>query len=209
MDGDGELPALLLPDNPVVPPPPTPPPPAQPRAAQSTRPRPVVAIVAIQEHTIDISSEVSFVYDMMKALESSKPFMLEQGTRHVRMDLDMDQRDREGETATLVIFSVDAEMVVKDHTWESVECTEIAPFLKADNCQDGGSENKLFYKTVLSLKQFVLDEPPVQERLLVLRYAYQLFIAKCANGSCGPGFCNIQTFSGIPFFHMKPYCNAA
>ena len=99
-------------------------------------------------------------------------------------------------------------MVVKDQTWDSVKCTEVAPFLKADNCQDGGSKNKLFYKTVLSLKQFVLDEPPIDERLLVLKYAYKLFIEKCADGDCGPGFCNIQTFSGIPFFHMKPYSNA-
>ena len=208
MDGDGELPALLLPDNAVVPPPPTPPPPAQPRAAQSTRPRPVVAIVAKREYTIDTSSEVSFVYDMMKALESSKQFMNDQGTKHVRMDLDMGTCDPVSEKATLVIFSVDAEMVVKDHTWEMVKCTEVAPFLKADNCKDGGSENKLFYKTVLSLKQFVLDEPPVEERLMVLKYAYKLFIEKCANGSCGPGFCNIPTFSGIPFFPMKPYAHA-
>ena len=148
------------------------------------------------------------MYDMMKALESSKPFMYEQGTKHVRMDLDMGTCDTERKTATLVIFSVDAEMVVKDHTWESVQCTEIAPFLKADNCKDGGSENKLFYKRVMSLKQLVLDEPPVQERLMVLSYAYKLFIEKCPNGNCGPGFCNIQTFSGIPFFHMKPYSNA-
>lgn len=208
-DGGGDLPALVLPDKAVRPrtPPPAQPP-AQPRAAQSTRPRPVVAIAAIQEHTIDISSEVNFVYDMMKALESSKSFMHEQGTKHVRMDLDMGTCDPVREKATLVIFSVDAEMVVKDHTWESVQCTEITPFLKADNCKDGGSENKLFYKTVMSLKQLVLDEPPVEERLTVFKYAYKLFIEKCANGNCGPGFCNIQTFSGIPFFHMKPYSNA-
>lgn len=148
------------------------------------------------------------MYDMMKALDSSKQFMREQGTKHVRMDLDMDQHDKERGTATLVIFSVDAEMVVKDHTWESVQCTEITSFLKADNCRDGGSQNKLFYKRVMSLKQLVLDEPPVQERLMVFSYAYKLFIEKCADGTCGPGFCNIQTFSGIPFFHMKPYCNA-
>ena len=80
--------------------------------------------------------------------------------------------------------------------------------IAVDNCDDGGSKNKLFYKTALSLKQFVLDEPPIDERLLVLKYAYKLFIEKCPNGDCGPGFCNIQTFSGIPFFHMKPYSNA-
>ena len=39
--------------------------------------------------------------------------MRDQGTRHVRMDLDMGQCDPVRETATLVIFSVDAEMVVK------------------------------------------------------------------------------------------------
>ena len=210
-DGNGDLPVLVLPDNPVQPPKPPPAPPQQPaqsRAAQSTRPRPVATVVAHEEYTIDVSSEVNFVYDMLKALESSKQFMRDQGTRHVRMDLDMGQCDPVRETATLVIFSVDAEMVVKDQTWDSVKCTVITPFLKADNCDDGGSKNKLFYKTALSLKQFVLDEPPIDERLLVLKYAYKLFIEKCPNGDCGPGFCNIQTFSGIPFFHMKPYSNA-
>ena len=100
-DGNGDLPAIVLPDNPVQPPKPPPAPPKQPaqsRAAQSTRPRPVAAVVAHEEYTIDVSSEVNFVYDMLKALESSKQFMRDQGTRHVRMDLDMAECDPVRET---------------------------------------------------------------------------------------------------------------
>ena len=94
-------------------------------------------------------------------------------------------------------------MLVTDKAWSSVECTEATEYLRADSCQDGGSTNKLFYKNALSLKQFILDDLPQKEKEMVFQKAYQLFVGEEKK----PGLSNIQTFSGIPFFHLKPFTN--
>jgi hypothetical protein len=130
-----------------------------------------------------------------------KEWVVAQKEFHVRMDLDLLSKRADENTAELHVFSVDALMLVKDSTWESVQCNELSAYLKADGCKDGGSENKLFYKNALSLKQFILHDLPLEEKMAVLEAAYTLFIGSDKT----PGLSNIQTFSGIPFFHMKPF----
>ena len=88
-----------------------------------------------------------------------------------------------------------------------MKCTVITPFLKADNCDDGGSKNKLFYKTALSLKQFVLDEPPIDERLLVLKYAYKRSSKSVPTAAADLASATSKR-SAASRFHMKPYSNA-
>ena len=172
-------------------------------ASRSTRPRPVQTVLQSVYYNIDVTSVKSFVDSMLGVLTSDevKKWMIEQGSFHVRMDLDLLSQRTNRNSAKLHLFSVDAQMLVNDVTWDSVACKQMRAFLKADACQDGGSENKLFYKHALSLKQFVLHELPLEEKQAVLETAYALFIGEEKE----PGLSNIQTFSGIPFFHMKPF----
>jgi hypothetical protein len=127
--------------------------------------------------------------------------VIAQKDSHVRMDLDLLSKRDDENSATLHVFSVDASMLVKDLTWDSVQCNQPSAYLKADACKDGGSENKLFYKNALSLKQFILHDLPLEEKRAVVEAAYTLFVGSDKT----PGLSNIQTFSGIPFFHMKPF----
>lgn len=174
-----------------------------PPAGQSSRPRPVQTVLESRYYKIDISSAQAFVTSMLDVFtkDELKEWLRAQGENHVRMDLDLLSKRDEENSATLHIFSVDAVMLVKDSTWDMVQCLEVAKYLKADKCKDGGSENKLFYKKALSLKQFIMHDLPLEERQVVLEAAYQLFVG----AEKTPGLSNIQTFSGIPFFHMKPF----
>jgi len=173
-------------------------------AARSSRARPVQTVLESVYYDIDITSEEAFVESMLSVLTSEevKKWAIAQGNFHIRMDLDLLSPRSHPNSARLHLFSVDAQMLVNDATWDSVACKQlVAPFLKADGCEDGGSENKLFYKNALSLKQFILHELPFEEKQLVWKVAYDLFIGEEKT----PGLSNIQTFSGIPFFHMKPF----
>ena len=173
------------------------------RLSKSTRPRPVQVVLDKIEFRIDITSSTTFTADMLEALNSkkAKEWTAMQGDYHVRMDLDLLSKRENSSIATLVVFSVDASMLVQDKTWSTVECHVVNDFIRADNCKDGGSENKLFYKNALSLKQFILHDLPQEEKSQVFEIAYQLFVGD----EKVPGLSNIQTFSGIPFFHMKPF----
>ena len=170
------------------------------KMSQSTRLRPEQKVVAEQTVTVNVSSKEAFVESMIGALESVKEWVKEQGDYHVRMDLDL-LSERVTTEAKLVVFSVDASMLIRDSDWESVKCEVVTPYLRADRCMDGGSENKLFYKHALSLKQFVLHDLPPEEKRLLMQHAYDLFVGENKT----PGLSNIQTFSGVPFFHLKPF----
>jgi len=174
-----------------------------PPAAQSTRPRPVQTVLESVYFSVDLASQEAFVASMLDALtsDSAKEWVNAQKDFHVRMDLDLLTKRDDENFATLHVFSVDASMLVKDLTWDKVECNQLSSYLKADACKDGGSENKLFYKNALSLKQFILHNLPLEEEKNVLAAAFTLFVGADKT----PGLSNIQTFSGIPFFHMKPF----
>jgi hypothetical protein len=166
----------------------------------STQKRPDHPEKSVFETLVDVSSEDAFVESLFMTLNSValKEWVRGQGDYHVRMDLDL-LSPRDG-SPTLKVFSVDASMLIHDKAWESVRCAVINTYLRADRCTDG-SENKLFYKHALSLKQFILHDLPDEERKEVLRHAHRLFVAR----EPATGFSNIQTFSGIPFFHLKPF----
>ena len=177
--------------------------PTGPSAAQATRTRPVQTVVASVNYPIDLTSAKTFVASMLDALTSNevKLWVIAQKQLHVRMDLDLLSNREDKNSATLHLFSVDALMLVKDLSWDTIECKEVSVFLKVDECKDGGSANKLFYKNALSLKQFILHDLPLEEKQAVLDAAYTLFVGADKT----PGLSNIQTFSGIPFFHIKPF----
>jgi hypothetical protein len=155
------------------------------------------------DREIDISSTDAFVESIFGALTSDalKEWVKKQGDFHLRMDMDLITERTDKNKATLRVFSVNAMMLIKDSVWDSVDCKSVTDYLKAGGCNDGGSENKLFYKNTLSLKQFIMHDLPPEEKAAVFREAYELFIGDEKN----VGFSNIQTFSGIPFFHMKPF----
>lgn len=174
------------------------------RLAQSHRDRPTQTVLSSVEKTIRIKSKAEFVESMTDALfsEPTKKWATDQENYHIRMDLDLLSPRADPDVATLVIFSVDANMLITDLVWKTINCTEVTPYIRADGCEDGGSTNKIFYKNALSLKQFILhDDLPISERLEVLGIAYDIFVGDEKT----PGLSNIQTFSGIPFFHMKPF----
>jgi hypothetical protein len=177
--------------------------PTGPSAAQSSRLRPVQTVLESVYSPIDLTSEKSFVESMLSVLTSCtvRQWVAAQKEFHVRMDLDLLSKRDDDNSATLHLFSVATVMTVKDLDWTTIKCTALSEYLKSDECRDGGSENKLFYRNAESLKQFVLSNLPLEERRAVLVAAFKLFVGSDKT----PGFANIQTFSGIPFFHMKPF----
>ena len=171
----------------------------------STKQRPVQEVIEDISFSVNISSKKDFVKSMLDVF--TKPELLKwienQGFWHVRMDMNLISPRLDNNFAQLLFFSVNAKMAVMDIAWNSVKCHSVTKYIKADSCSDGGSPNKLFYKYSHSLKQFILDsDVPIQHKSEIFHLMYDLFIGENRDG---PGFANIQTFSGIPFFHVKPF----
>ena len=177
-------------------------------ASQSRRARPKQTVVSYVTTQVQVNTKDAFVTSMTNAMTDDLvvAFVKAQGSMHVRMDLDLLSRNRDDRSAAVLkIFSVDAQMLVSDLLWSAVDCVVVRDdYLKADGCRDGGSTNKLFYRFALSLKQFVAGGfVPIEHVREVFEAAYDLFVGN--EKELGPGFSNIQTFSGIPFFHLKPF----